>query len=275
MIEREMLYGVSLFCYTKAGGMKMHQSDYIRLVPGADTAVLFIHGIVGTPEHFIQLIPLTQLVPMNCSVYNMLLDGHGGTAKDFGKSSMEKWKRQVWAAFDILCRDHRQIVVVGHSMGSIFAVELAIAHPDRVKQLFLLAVPLRPKVGIRVIDSSLRLICGTLRGEIPEEKAMEIACGAEPTWKVWHYITWIPRFVELLVLVHKTVRVIDQMTVPCIAVQSARDELVHRSAWDILGRNRRIVRHMLPKSSHFYYDPEDKAWICEVFYGIMETLEQS
>lgn len=253
----------------------MYQSDYIRLVPGADTAVLFIHGIVGTPEHFIQLIPLTQLVPSCCSVYNMLLDGHGGTARDFSKTSMIKWKHQVWEVFDMLCRDHSHIVIVGHSMGSLFAVELAVEHPDRVEQLFLLAVPLRPKIGVRAIDSCFRLVMGTLREDVPAEKAMVVACGAEPTWKVWHYIAWIPRFAELLVLIRKTVRVMDELTVPCIAFQSAGDELVRRSAWDILGRNRGVVRCMLPRSSHFYYDPEDREWICESFRKILKKWDQS
>ena len=35
----------------------IHQ-EYVRKVPGADTAVLFIHGIVGTPNHFTDLISL-------------------------------------------------------------------------------------------------------------------------------------------------------------------------------------------------------------------------
>ena len=82
----------------------MDQNDYIRIVPGADTGVLFIHGIAGTPEHFTKLIPLVQMVPESYSVYNLLLDGHGKTAKDFGKSSMKIWKRQVLDAFEMLRR---------------------------------------------------------------------------------------------------------------------------------------------------------------------------
>lgn len=57
----------------------MEHREYVRIVPGAKTAVLFMHGIVGTPNHFRDLLPLVDLVPDDWSVYNVLLPGHGGT----------------------------------------------------------------------------------------------------------------------------------------------------------------------------------------------------
>ena len=50
----------------------MPHREYIRLVPGADTAVLFLHGIAGTPRHFDARLPLVHLVPENWSVYTVL-----------------------------------------------------------------------------------------------------------------------------------------------------------------------------------------------------------
>jgi esterase/lipase len=106
----------------------IHQ-EYVRKVPCADTAVLFIHGIVGTPNHFTDLISLVELVPESWSVHNVLLDGHGGNADDFADTSMEKWKNQVHAAFDSLARTHRRVVIVAHSMGTLFALQLALEFP--------------------------------------------------------------------------------------------------------------------------------------------------
>ena len=51
----------------------MHK-EYKRIVENSPKALLFIHGILGTPNHFAPFIPL---VPENLSVYNLLLDGHG------------------------------------------------------------------------------------------------------------------------------------------------------------------------------------------------------
>ena len=58
-------------------------------VPGARTAILYIHGILGTPDHFRDFFPLVS----GCSQHSILLDGHGGNAGDFRKDqngNMEK-----------------------------------------------------------------------------------------------------------------------------------------------------------------------------------------
>ena len=252
----------------------MDQNDYIRIVPGADTGVLFIHGIAGTPEHFTKLIPLVQMVPESYSVYNLLLDGHGKTAKDFGKSSMKIWKRQVLDAFEMLRREHSRIILVGHSMGTLLAVQLALEYPQSIESLFLLAVPMRVKSGLRAMSNSLRLIWGKLRDTVPSERAMAVACGAEPTWKLWHYVGWIPRLTELLVLIHKTGKVIDKLTVPSIAFQSEKDELVALASRGILARNKGIAQYMLPNSTHFYYAPEDSAAVCSAFQLAMDMTKK-
>ena len=55
------------------------------IVPGAENAVLFVHGIVSTPRMFDDFV---ALVPQTWSVHNLLLPGHGGTVQDFGRLSM-------------------------------------------------------------------------------------------------------------------------------------------------------------------------------------------
>ena len=103
----------------------MHQ-EYRRIVSGADTAVLFVHGISGTPNHFRQRIALEEMVSPGWSVYNLLLDGHGKGAEDFSRSSMEKWRSQVRRAFEDLAKNHDRVMIAAHSMGTLFALQLAI-----------------------------------------------------------------------------------------------------------------------------------------------------
>lgn len=77
--------------------------EYIRRVPGADAAVVFIHGILGSPDHFDRFV---TLAPEGWSVFNLLLDGHGRMAEDFARSSMRKWEAQVASLMDTLCARH-------------------------------------------------------------------------------------------------------------------------------------------------------------------------
>ena len=78
----------------------MPHSQRVRILPEANTAVLFMHGICGSPNHFRQLLPLEDAVPDDWSLYNMVIDGHCNKVEDFGRSSMNKWLTQVRAVFD-------------------------------------------------------------------------------------------------------------------------------------------------------------------------------
>ena len=114
----------------------------IRYVENADTAILFIHGILGIPEYF---RPYLSLVPPDWSVYNMLLKGHGRGVRDFSHASMAQWKQQVDEALRMLSESHDKVVIAAHSMGTLFALQQA--REREVAALFLINVPGRYSQG--------------------------------------------------------------------------------------------------------------------------------
>ena len=228
-----------------------------RIVPGAKTAVLFIHGICGTPDHFRSVLPLEDLVPADCSVYNLLLVGHGGTALDFGRSSMGKWKRQVWQNFENLIKTHQKVILVGHSMGTLFSIQLAVSHPDRVAALFLLGVPLRVRLRLFGIRNFIRFGFGKLDEQDPVQKALKIASGITPTKKLWQYLPWIPRMLELFGQMRETGKLLPALSVPTVAFQSQRDEVVSLRSGERLEECRNVCVKTLAGSTHFYYPPEE------------------
>lgn len=236
----------------------MLHEEYIRLVPGADTAVLFIHGIVGTPNHFRDLIPLVDLVPEDYSVYNVLLDGHGKTVDDFAKTSMKKWRMQVWGIFEQLSQTHEHVILVAHSMGTLFSIQLALEHPEKVPFLFLIAVPLRPGIRLMTVRNLLCLVFGLLREDVPLEAATMRVCGLQTTRKLWKYLGWIPRFLELFAEIYRTEKVMGNLTVPCSAYQSQRDELVANYTRKVLQKSGVMDVQNLLHSTHFYYHPDDQ-----------------
>ena len=244
----------------------MKHEEMIRIIPGATTAVLFLHGIVGTPNHFVGGVPITEWVPETWSMHNLLLPGHGKQVEDFAKSSMRQWRCAARRAFCRLAKTHERIFIVAHSMGTLFAMELAVDFPEKISGLFLLGVPLRPHVAPSAVNSALRLALGKLRPGRPEMGILQ-ACGTTPTWKLWKYIPWLPRFIELFAQIARTEKKMDRLTVPTIAYQSRKDELVN-------GLSAKVLRHypvevrILEGSTHFYYSPEDTKILREAF----ETL---
>lgn len=243
----------------------MEHAETRKLVSGAGNAVLFIHGIAGTPNHFVTQIPLVDLVPENWSMYNLLLDGHGGRAADFSRSSMEKWKTQVWAAFRELSGTHDHVLIAAHSMGTLFAIRLALEYPEKIPELFLIAVPMRPWVRLFGAVNCLRLVFGKIREDHSFEVATRNACGVTTTRKLWQYMGWIPRFLELFGEIARTERVMGDLRVPCTAFQSKKDELVSNLASRVLEKSGVVEIVDLHKSSHFYYHPDDQKTVRECF----------
>lgn len=125
-------------------------------------AILFIHGILGTTSHF---EPFLSLVPPNWSICNLSLKGHGGSVKDFSQASMTEWKQQVKNALEELSETNNKIIIVAHSMGTLFAIQEAIEKP--VDELFLLNVPLKVRVTFRLFRTSWRVFTGNIK---PDDK---------------------------------------------------------------------------------------------------------
>ncbi len=235
----------------------MAHEESRRIVPGAKTAVLMMHGIAGTPNHFRTLLPLQDLFPADWSVHNMLMEGHGKQVEDFSRSSMTSWEKQTMAAFDALCRTHDQVIVIGHSMGTLFAIDMALARPEKVAFLLLIEVPLR--VGVRLFGARnlVRYALGRLNLDDPIQEATSRVCSIPPTRKIWRYLGWVPRLMELIIKMHGTAKMLRDLTVPVFAYQSPKDELVSNRSKKLLLESGRAEVGDLKRSTHFYYHPDD------------------
>lgn len=228
-------------------------TPYCRIQPGAKKAALFVHGIVGTPMHFRDLVPL---IPQDWSVYNILLDGHGKQVEDFAHTSMVKWQAQVAAQLDAILSQHEQVLIVAHSMGTLFAIDEAIKRPDKVMGLFLLNVPLTPMLPPKTALNSLKTALGLTKPGTPARDMLD-GCGVHLSPMLWKYLAWIPRFWELIVKARSTRRKLSEISVPCLAFQSQKDELVSKKSYALLNAHPGIDVTMLPNSGHFAYKGND------------------
>lgn len=226
------------------------------MVEGSDTAVLMIHGITGTPEHFRELIPL---IPQEWSLCNLLLVGHGAGVREFGAASMKKWKQQVSDRVDQLLTRHRRIFIVAHSMGTLFAIREAIRYPDQVAGLFLLNVPMRIHLPFGTIAAAVKNVFGQVKPEDHVAVAMQQSCSVQLTPYLWQYVPWILRYAELLREIGRVRAVLPQLTVPAGVFQGQKDEVVSlRSLKDLRACSRMEVK-LLAQSGHFEYTEKDLA----------------
>lgn len=244
--------------------------EFIREVPNADSAIVFIHGILSTPLFFEQLI---TLVPDNFSIYNILLDGHGGGVKDFSATSMKVWKHQTKTLIKYLEGKYENIILVGHSMGTLFSIQSAVARPEKIKALFLLCSPLKVLVHPRSAKYSLRIVFERGDRGDPVENSASRWYSITPDKRLWRYIPWIPKFTSLLSEIRKTRKLAPHITMPAYVFHSRHDSLVSRKAVKFFegGKNTEIIH--LHDSYHQYFTEEDYGIILKKFSEMLSLLE--
>ena len=235
--------------------------EYKRIAQDAERAVLLIHGILSTPNHFRDLIPL---IPDDYSVYAMVTAGHCGTVSDFSNSSLEKWEESVQKAVDELLKTHKEIYIVGYSMGNLFAIEQAIKD-DRVKKLFCIAIPIKVRVRLRMIGICTRVYKNKFRKNDFAAIGCKESYGVTDSKNLFEYLLWVPRFFDLFKIIKRVRKNLDKLNTPCVAYQSLKDELVSPKSIKILKNESNIGVFVLDNSTHFYYEPSELEYLKKEF----------
>lgn len=250
----------------------MPHREFVRIVPNADTAVLFLHGIVGTPRHFDSRLPLVDLVPQNWSVYSVLLPGHGGSVEEFSASGMQQWKTYVWGVFERLSQTHNRVILVGHSMGTLFSIQLAIEKGDIVPFLFLIAAPICPRVSVAAVTHSVGLIFPHPYRSQKIDYAMSQSGSVLLSKKAWKYLPWIPHMLDLLKEADRTKKLLPQLKTKTMVFQSEHDELVSRKSEKYLTQCPSLQLEVLTNSTHFYYTGPEIRYVRAAFEKACKEL---
>lgn len=246
----------------------MNHKPYIRELPDAENAIVFLHGIMGSPDHFARFLPR---VPASWAVYNILLDGHGGTPSDFAASSMARWKSQTAELLTRLRAEHKSLYLVGHSMGSLLALDAALSDSAQIQGLFLLAVPLKIRLRPLAIRNSLKVTAGRITDTDPVALAAQRACSVAPDRRLWKYMACFPRYVELLRESRRLRSEVFRLAVPCRVWMSRKDELVSPASAKYFVSCPGVTLQWLPSSSHYYYEEADCAHYLEDFSVMCKT----
>lgn len=243
----------------------MNHSPYKRILPQADTALLFIHGICGSPRHFDFLL---ERVPEGISVWSLLLPGHGGSTGDFSRARMSQWQAAVGQALDELCQSHSRVLVVGHSMGTLLAMENAALYPGRIEAMFLLAVPLRIKFGFTAAKNALHTAFTSPEKDSCIQSAARQCTSVALSRNPLDYLGWLPRYLELFALAKRVRGLMPKLETGCAVYQSRGDELVSRRSLKLLPG-----AAMLDGSTHYYYSPADRLYLQNEFEKFIKKEE--
>ncbi|MBE7558633.1 alpha/beta fold hydrolase [bacterium] len=103
--------------------------------PGSATAVLLLHGFIGSVGDFNQLGE--RLAAEGHFVRAPLLPGHGTRPQELAEVTADDLRKAARDEFDRLASDHECVFVVGFSMGGSLATLLAAERP--VDRLVLIA----------------------------------------------------------------------------------------------------------------------------------------
>jgi carboxylesterase len=183
--------------------------------------ILIIHGFTATLESISALCePVKALgVPFRMP----LLAGHGASSPEaLCGVKWELWLQDADRAFQELAREADQIIVIGHSMGALIALNLAVRYPARVDSLVLvtpalklvsLLAPSRPlHFAARLV--SLMVKRWSLKSDLTD--------GCKP-----HY-DWVPTetIISFFDLIKKTSLLLSQVDVPFMILHNRREATV-------------------------------------------------
>ena len=223
------------------------------------TNVLFIHGILGKPDYFDFLRPCIPAEEFHAE--EILLEGHCGTPQEFGRASMARWRGQVAEAIGRLRAEGDRLLIVAHSMGTLFAIDNAVrGHADA---LFLLNPPLSLRISARMAATSLKVLRGKTSDPLAAaaKAAYSISADSNPL----HYTGWIARYLELFAEIRRTRPLAGRLAVPTRVYLSAHDEVVSPRSARWFPHHLDIVVTTLADSGHYFYSGADRARLTDEF----------
>ena len=130
--------GSKTFCYT--GG---------KAFEAAKPTAIFIHGVLN--DHSVWILQTRYLAHHGWNVLAVDLPGHGQSGGD-PLASVEAASDFVLALMD--AAGLAKVALIGHSFGSLIALETAARAPDRVSHLVLVGTAFPMKVAPALLDAS-------------------------------------------------------------------------------------------------------------------------
>ena len=186
--------------------------------------VLIIHGFTATLESVSALYaPLCEL---GIPVLMPQLAGHGASSPDALRGvTWEDWMSDVDKAFQELRCSAEQVIIIGHSMGTLLAINLAVRYESETDSLVLVAPAIKLASLFapgRPLHFAVPLVSGIIKKWDLKPYAAKGNEGCAP-----HY-AWVPTdaVVSFFDLLKKSLPLLSKVTVPVFILHNRRESTV-------------------------------------------------
>jgi len=183
---------------------------------------------------------------------------------------MEKWKRQCDCVLKKLCTCG-DVYIVCHSMGTFFAYDAAVRYPDKIKGIFALATPLTIFLRPGAVAYTVKSFFPSLAEKDEKVRRYAESHSVRLTLKVWEYIKWVPRYLELFFESYKAKDTIKKVKAPTRIYMSAKDELVALSSLKKVPQKENFKTFVLEDSAHFIYSKKDMEFLVSEFRSFINA----
>lgn len=213
--------------------------------PGRTPSVLCLHGFCGVP---VEMMDAGEVAAgLGLSLHVPLLPGHGGHPRALRHLRYADWLRAARSEFERLRRDG-PVIVLGMSMGSLLALDLALDYPEDV-------------LGVGAIANALWLKSWFPGAALELVDRLRIPDFGVPTKHTRHPGSRQPIYnvqpVHAAVSVLHAARALrprlGELSCPTLVVHGARDQLCPvENAWRLAGAlgTRDVEVAILPTSDH-------------------------
>lgn len=187
--------------------------------------VLVIHGFTATLESVEALRePLLERgIPFSMP----LLAGHGASSPAALQGvTWDAWLRDADRALQDLSFEVERVIVIGHSMGALLALNLAVRYPKIVDSL-ILAAPALKLVSLFAPDRPLHFAAPLVSMMLKRWDLKSDLEELRPQCSAPHY-EWVPTgaILSLFDLIQTTDLLLDRVNVPCMILHNRKDSTV-------------------------------------------------
>ncbi len=187
--------------------------------------VLVIHGFTATLD---SVKPLAApLAALGIPVSMPLLTGHGCPSPEALRGvRWGAWMADAERAFQALSEEVERIIVIGHSMGALLALNLAAKHQKEVDSL-VLAAPALKLVSLLAPGRPLHFAAPLVSRIIRKWELKNDADSQLPAGRLPHY-PWAPTdaIVSFFDLLQSTTAILGRVNVPVLILHNRRESTV-------------------------------------------------